>query len=31
MVGGQSTRDDIQDFERLAKLQKDMKGDNISL
>ncbi|MDE5443633.1 hypothetical protein GWG65_19715 [Bradyrhizobium sp. CSA207] len=28
---GQSTRDDIQDFERLAKLQKDMKGDNISL
>jgi len=28
---GQSTRDDIQDFERLAKLQKDMKGDNTSL
>jgi seryl-tRNA synthetase len=28
---GQSVRDDIQDFERLAKLQKDMKGDNTSL
>jgi uncharacterized protein YecT (DUF1311 family) len=28
---GQSSRDDIQDFERLAKLQKDMKGDNTSL
>jgi len=28
---GQSTRDDIQEFERLAKLRKDMQGDNVSL